>query len=99
MVNFIGIDQLSDLNNNRYMFHESISGILGLAPPKNSKEKINNFLYQLHKKGLIDHLTFAIYLQSESKGKSNIKFGSYDKEGLKGDLTMLRTKNTTTWTV
>jgi len=48
---------------------------------------------------VIDHLTFAIYLTSNEKMKSNIKFGSYDVEGIDPTttLTLIRTVNTTSW--
>ena len=69
------------------IFESVYSGYIGLAPyDADIKNKEYNFLYQLKKKKLIDHMTFAFYvtLRDSQNGshESSVKFGSYDKIGL-----------------
>ena len=82
-----------------FPFKETISGVLGLAPPQSAAAKSYHFLYQLKEKGVIDHLTFAIYLESSAIGRSDIKFGSYDTDRVEAgyQLSMVKTVNSTTW--
>uniref|UniRef100_A0A7S3IVK7 Peptidase A1 domain-containing protein n=1 Tax=Strombidium inclinatum TaxID=197538 RepID=A0A7S3IVK7_9SPIT len=51
-----------------------------------------NFLYMLKDQGLVDHLIVSLWVDS-SDGNSLIKFGSWDKHGLKSgsELTVIRT--------
>ena len=101
---FVGINRaynISSTTDTRFMFRENVQGILGLAPPENEEAKSRHFLYQLKEKGVIDHLTFAIYLESVKDGRSDIKFGSYDTDRIEEDhyLSLIQTVNTTTWAV
>jgi hypothetical protein len=101
---FVGINRaynISSTTDSRYMYIETVEGILGLAPPENEEAKSRHFLYQLKEKGLIDHLTFAIFLESDKEGRSDIKFGSYDTERIEEGhaLSLIQTVNTTTWAV
>jgi hypothetical protein len=80
---FIGVNKAFNVSNptdSRFMYNEQISGILGLAPPKTEEAKKRHFLYQLRDLGVIDYLTFSVYLESSVSGRSDIKFGSYDKD-------------------
>ena len=58
------------------------SGFIGIGPYR-SDNSDDNFLLQLQKQGMIDHLVFAFYMGSDcTPGQiscSTIKFGSYDK--------------------
>jgi len=66
--------------------------------------KDKNFLYQLKKNGLIDHMTVSFFNtlnDNNNNPESSIKFGSMDDIGLqKGEkLTLLRTENKKTWDI
>lgn len=87
--------------DSRFMFRENIQGILGLAPPQDEASKNRHFLFQLQEKGVIEHLVFAIFMESDENGRSDIKFGSYDTDRIESghQLAMIETLNTTTWAV
>jgi hypothetical protein len=88
---------ISDPQNTVYK--ETVSGVLGLGPPKDEEAKKRHFLHQLKDKGVIDHLTFAIYIESQDPERSDIKFGSYDTARIEEGhtLQMIETLNDTTW--
>ena len=84
---FVGIKRLFDTNDKPFPYKESVSGIMGFAPP--SDDQISNnrhFLMQLKEKEIIDNLIFAISMDSRENFKNaNIQVGSYSpgyiKEG------------------
>ena len=82
--------------------HSEYSGFIGLGSVRLDKSD-DNFLLQLQKKQIIDHLVFAFYMGSDcADGKSScstIKFGSYDEINIKPgtDLEMIATKAYNTW--
>ena len=101
-IKFVGINRALNISGSRpeaFPYKETVSGVLGLAPPQNEAAKNYHFLYQLKEKGVIDHLTFAIYLESDAIGRSDIKFGSYDTDRIEDgfQLSMIQTVNSTTW--
>jgi hypothetical protein len=61
--------------------------------------KKRHFLHQLKEKGVIDHLFFSIFMESEQVGKSEIKFGGYDQNRIEHghSLALINTVNSTTW--
>ena len=75
--------------------------MIGLAPPQNDHQKSISFLYQLKEHGIIQSLTFAIFLTSEKDDRSNIKFGSYDLKGIEDGhtLNLIRTEKNNSWAV
>jgi len=71
-----------DQSNNFRFSYEQYSGYLGLAPYSfQPSENGTNFLYQLKNSGLLTHNVVSFYFQKAAG--SLIKFGSYDKAGLK----------------
>ena len=102
LLKFTGINRAFNVSGSvksPFPYVETISGIIGLAPPENEDAQKRHFLYQLKEKGVIDHLTFAIYLESDAEGRSDIKFGSYDTDRIEEGfaLSMIQTVNSTTW--
>ena len=96
-INFLAINQASQ------SFSSIYDGYLGLAPfTANIKQKDFNFLYQLkYTLKVIDYMSFSIYTKPDDPTVSTIKFGGYDKGGLKENtaLTVLRTISEQTWAV
>jgi hypothetical protein len=95
---FVGVNRAYNVSTSTKVpieFKETISGVIGLAPPEDEEAKKRHFLYQLKDKGVIDHLTFAIYLESDAVGRSDIKFGSYDSDRIEEghSLSMIETVN------
>ena len=65
------------IENAAISFVDNSSGHIGMAP-RNTHEG-GNFIEQLIDQELIDHHIFSIYI-NESKQKSVIKFGNWDKK-------------------
>ena len=65
---FTGINRVYDGStfSKASAYNETVSGILGLAPPKSQNLESRNFMYQLKEKGVIDYLTFAISMNSDN---------------------------------
>lgn len=67
--------------------YKVIDGMIGLAPWKSDAEtKEWNTLYQLKKRGYIDHMMFSVYLSLAQGNTTHLKIGSYDEEGIEGGL-------------
>jgi hypothetical protein len=99
---FVGVNRAYDISSSTkvpFAFKETISGVIGLAPPEDEEAEKRHFLYQLKDKGVIDHLTFAIYLESDAMGRSDIEFGSFDSDRIEEgySLSMIETVNSKTW--
>lgn len=44
-------------------------------------------VFQLKKRGIIDHATVAVYVRTDfDSAKSHVKFGSWDKSAIEGEL-------------
>jgi len=87
------------------------NGFVGLAPfsLNNALHKKYNFMWYLKSQGYIDEIVFAIFTDldksegSDSKLKSHIKIGGYDKneETLKdgAELSFMTTKDLESWSI
>jgi len=80
---------------------EYYSGYLGLGPYSSDSEiQDESMIYHLYEKNkIIDHPSFSIYLQKDSK--SSIKFGGYDKEALNdaSDFSAVKTIDKKSWKI
>ena len=57
-------------------------------------------VFQLKKRGIIDHATVSVYVRTDfDSGNSHVKFGSWDKSAIEGELYQIRTVGTTSWTI
>ena len=75
-----------------------VTGYLGIQPyTVNLQQKFYSFLYQLkYTVGYVDHLCISFYKTPNADGLSLLKFGSYDKNGLKdSDINNLKIFKTT----
>ena len=102
LLKFTGINRVYDGSSfsKASAYNETVSGIIGLAPPQTEQMKSRNFLYQLKEKGVIDYLTFSISMNSENGFEnSKVQFGGYDPENIMDgyDLQLIETVNSTTW--
>lgn len=91
--------KIDKYNGNTHSFISSYSGFIGIMPwTHKASDKESNFLYTLYKRGNIDHMTMAIYVSDDGEN-SSIKFGSYDKIGVKPDseLYWVRTESKESW--
>jgi hypothetical protein len=44
-------------------------------------------VFQLKKRGIIDHATVSVYVRTDfDSGNSHVKFGSWDKSAIEGEL-------------
>ena len=60
-------------------YNETVTGIIGLAPPKTQMAKDRHFLYQLKENGVIEKLVFAISMNSDNGFEnSKIEIGNYN---------------------
>jgi len=80
-----------------------LQGLVGLGPQAganptetDNRELKDNFLWQLHKQGKIDHMVFSYYIKDSF---SHLKLGSYDPAALKPGSTfkMHKTLGIATW--
>ena len=82
---------IADVQNQKYdAFETGYSGFIGFEPyTKDEAKRQENFMWQLQKKGLIDHLTVSFFLEfgdnDYEKAKSIVKFGTMDKAALTDD--------------
>ena len=99
---FLAVSQIIDaVQGTDYDFYDiEAGGLLGLAPYYlYPLYKERNFLWNLKQLGVIDHMTFSIYLRPEAGNSSCIKFGSFDTEGLTEgtQLKIIRTIGINSW--
>ena len=64
-------------------FYSDLDGYIGLAPPRDPTERERSFLFNAWRDGLIEHMVFALYTSLKPEIPSTLKFGSYDKSGIK----------------
>jgi len=80
-----------------------MNGYVGLLPysdpawQKAGYDKYN-FVKALKTAGKIDHLVFSIYVGNDFKG-SSIKFGSYDEVAFTGEMSLFKTRSTSSWDI
>ena len=86
------------------------SGFIGIGPYRSDRSD-DNFLLQLKRQGIIDHLVLAFYMgdkdcifipgQNSCTTSSTIKFGSYDKININpgSKLEMIHTDTFTSWDI
>jgi hypothetical protein len=79
-------------------FYSIYNGYIGLAPySDNAARKERNFLWQLKKSGMIENIVVAFYVMPDAGNHSQIKFGSWDRSAVDGELRMYTTLSTATW--
>lgn len=80
---------------------DNITGYMGIQPyTTNLQQKEESFLYQLKfTLGFVDNICLSIYRSPDPSGISIIKFGSYDKHGIKDykTPTVLKTQGIEGW--
>jgi len=90
------------VNSATLNFNSPFSGFLGIAPytALNPDQRDRSVLWQLKSNGYIDHSTVALYASHREDDLSLIKFGSYDKLGMKDNgygLRVFKTIDTKSW--
>lgn len=93
-VNFINVYAARDLH-----ILES-DGLLGLSPKtsrrgQESREEVHLLVTELHKDGVIDSATFAIYL-ADDRRKSFAHFGGFDKKIIEESMKELQAQGVDT---
>ena len=96
------VDYIHSINGTQWK-NDDVEGILGLDPAygQDHIEKQMNFIDQLKSSGHIQHKIFSIFTDMAEGNTTHMKFGNYDQVGIKNGnyLTMLQTKNLTTWAI
>ena len=102
VVTAAGIYKNGKMDFTQKLFESYYSGFIGLQPyTADEANKSKNFLYSLVEKKLIDHMTVSFFTKNDDKSKikSLIKFGGADKISRGKALSLIHTKDKTTWDI